>query len=135
MNWEQLAGSLAAILVLAWIARLMKLGESRISDPARACELAEDMLVGFEAKRAIVSEDGGAAIVAGNGTIALLKRHGAQVAVRRLIPPLRVREAIEGVAIDTGERLFGAVTLTGVLVEDVRGLEIGVGSHLRAVPN
>lgn len=133
MTWEQLGGSLAAILVLAWIARLLKLGESRITDPARACELAEEMLAGFEASRAIVSEDGGAAIVAGNGTVALLKRHGAQVAVRRLVPPLAVRQAIEGVAIDTGERLFGAVTLTGVLIEDVRGLEMGVGSHLRAV--
>lgn len=122
MDWYQLGGSVAAILALAGIARLLRLGESRIDSPAKAIEFAEHALVGFHGERAIVSEDGGAALVAGNGTIAVLKRHGAKVAVRRLLPPLKLREAIEGVSVETGETLFGAVTLRGVLVAEVRAL-------------
>ncbi|HSI18850.1 MAG TPA: hypothetical protein VK980_13845 [Sphingomonas sp.] len=123
MNWVQLGGSVVAILVLAGIARMLRLGESRIATAADARRIAEESLAGFEARHAIVGTDGCAALVAGNGTIAVLKRHGAQVAVRRLVPPLRVREAVEGVTVETGERLFGAVTLLGVLPVDVQTLE------------
>ena len=123
MNWLQLAGSLAGVLGLAGVARLLRLGESRIGDADQARRIAEDMLAGFEARRALVSGDGNAAIVAGNGTIAVLKRHGAQVAARRLLPPLVLRPAVEGVQVETGERLFGAITLLGVIEDDVRGLE------------
>lgn len=123
MNWVQLGGSLIAILGLAGIAHLLKLGESRISDAAKAREMAEDMLAGFEARAAIVSSDGNAALVAGNGAIAVLKRHGAKVAARRLLAPLHIRPAIEGVEVETGERLFGRVILLGVIDDDVRGLE------------
>lgn len=132
MNWAQLGGSLAAILALAGVARLLKLGESRIADAATAREMAEDMLVGFEARAAIVGTDGNAALVAGTfgsgargtpGTIAVLKRHGAKVAARRLLPPLTLLPAVEGIEVDTGERLFGRVLLFGVVDADVRGLE------------
>jgi hypothetical protein len=123
MNWLQLAFSLAGVLGLAAVARLLRLGESRIGDAVQARRIAEDMLAGFEARRAIVSVDGNAAIVAGNGTIAVLKRHGAHVAARRLLPPLALRPAVEGVQVETGERLFGAITLVGVVEDDVRGLE------------
>lgn len=123
MNWPQLAGSIAAILALAGIARWLRLGESRIDSAAEAREIAEQMLAGFVAHAALVSQDGGAAIVAGNGAIAVLKRHGAKVAARRLLPPLALGPAIEGVTVKTGERLFGDVTLFGVLEADVRGLE------------
>jgi hypothetical protein len=123
VNWIQLGGSLVAILVLAGIARMLKLGESRIADADIACGFAEDALAGFVAREALVGTDGRAALVAGNGTFALLKRHGAQVAVRRLVSPLTLREAVEGVAIDSGERLFGPVTLFGVIADDVRRLE------------
>ena len=64
-----------------------------------------------------------AALVAGNGALALLKRHGAQVAARRLIAPLYLKTAVEGVTVATGERLFGDVTLLDVVESDVRGLE------------
>ena len=123
MNWPQLAGSIAAILALAGIARWLRLGESRIGSIAEAREIAEDMLVGFRAHDALVSLDGGAAIVAGNGAIAVLKRHGARVVARRLLPPLSLGVAVEGVTVRAGERLFGDVTLLGVLEADVRGLE------------
>lgn len=123
MNWVQLGGSLVAILALAGVARLLKLGEARISDVAKAREMAEDMLAGFEARSAIVGTDGNAALVLGNGAIAVLKRHGAKVAARRLLPPLGLSTAIEGVFVETGERLFGRVLLFGVVEADVRALE------------
>jgi hypothetical protein len=123
VNWVQFVGSLAGIIGLAVIAHLLKLGEARIDDAAKARALAEDMLAGFVARAAIVGNDGNAALVAGNGAIAILKRHGSKVAARRLLPPLHLRTAVEGVAVDTGERMFGAVTLFGVIEADVRGLE------------
>jgi hypothetical protein len=119
----QLAGSILAILALAGVARLLKLGQSRIANEDDARRFAEEALAGFEARRALVSGDGSAALVAGDGAIAVLKRHGAQVAVRRLLPPLRVREAIEGATVETGERLFGPVTLFGITADQVHGLE------------
>jgi hypothetical protein len=119
----QLVGSVIAILALAGFARMLKLGESKIKNEDDARRFAEEALAGFEGGHALVSGDGGAALVAGRGAIAVLKRHGAQVAVRRLVPPLRVYEAVEGATVQTGERLFGAVTLFGITADQVRGLE------------
>ena len=133
MDWTQIGGILAAIVALAVVARLLKLGESRIDSAEKARDLAEHLLAGFVAGRAIVSENGRAALIAGNGTVAVLKRQGAKVAACRLVAPLRVREAVEGVTVDTGERQLGAVTLTGVLVDDVRALEAVVGPLLHSV--
>ena len=123
MDWTQIGGSLLAILALAGVARMLRLGDARIGDADRAREMAEDMLAGFEARAAIVGTDGNAALVLGNGTIAVLKRHGAKVAARRLLPPLQLFTAVEGVEVATGERLFGRVLLFGVLEADVRALE------------
>jgi len=128
MSLTQLAISVAGVLGLALLARLLRLGEGRIASPDDACRIAEEMLAGFVARTAIVSRDGGAALVAGNGTVAVLKRHGAKVAARRLVPPLRLRDAVEGVTIETGERLFGAVTLIGVFPDDARALAMPVGA-------
>lgn len=119
----QLVGSVIAILALAGVARMLKLGQSRIGSEDDARRFAEEALAGFEGGRALVSGDGGAALVAGRGAIAVLKRHGAQVAVRRLVPPLRVYEAVEGATVQTGERLFGPVLLFGITADQVRGLE------------
>lgn len=123
MSWLQLGGSVAAILLLAALARWLKLGESRIADEATARRFAEDALAGFVAGRALVAANGEAALVAGGGAIALLKRHGAQVAVRRLLPPLELSDTAEGVTVHSGERMFGAVSLHGVVADQVRALE------------
>ena len=123
MNWTQLGGSLAAVLLLAWIARLLKLGESRIADAETARRMAEEALSGFVARAALVGTNGAAALVLGTDGIALLKRHGAKVAVRRLGRPLWRRPSPEGVTIETGEKMFGSVLLYGVLPEDVDRLE------------
>ena len=123
MNWVQLGGSLAAVLMLAGLAWLLKLGESRISDAETARTMAEEALSGFIAREALVGTNGAAALVLGNAGIALLKRHGARVAVRMLGRPLWRRPSPEGVTIETGERMFGSVLLFGVLPEDVDRLE------------
>jgi hypothetical protein len=123
MNWLQLGGSLAAVLLLAWVSWLLKLGESRIGDDATAKRMAEEALSGFVARAALVGTNGAAALVLGSDGIALLKRHGAKVAVRRLGWPLWRRPSPEGVTIETGERMFGPVLLYGVLPEDVDRLE------------
>ena len=133
MTWVQLGGSLAAVLLLAGFARWLKLGESRIADAATARRFAEESLAGFVAGPALVAPNGDAALVVGGGAIALLKRHGANVAVRRLIPPLALREAVEGVTVDTGERMFGAVTLHGVVGDEVRALEASVLQPIRTL--
>ncbi len=105
---------------------MLKLGESRIADAATARRMAEDALAGFDARRAIVSTDGNAALVLGGegsvGTVAILKRHGANVAVRRLVLPVAGRRSVEGVTILTGERMFGAVTLHGVTDDEVAAM-------------
>ncbi len=119
----QLAGSVVAILLLAGFARWLKLGESRINNADDARRFAEEALAGFVGGRALVSGDGCAALVEGQGTIAVVKRHGAKVAVRRLVPPLRVYEAVEGAMVQTGEKLFGPVTLFGITADEIRGLE------------
>ncbi len=126
MSWLELGGSLAAILFLAGIARWLKLGESKIADEATARRFAEDALAGFTAGPALVATNGEAAIVAGQGALALIKRHGAQVAVRRLLPPLNLTETVEGVTIHSGERMFGSISLHGVVADQVRTLEAGV---------
>jgi hypothetical protein len=90
---------------------------------AQARETAEQMLAGFIAHDAVIGTDGGAALVAGNGAVALLKRHGARIAARRLIAPLQLSQGIEGVRIETGERLFGSVLLFGVTDIEVRAIE------------
>jgi hypothetical protein len=123
MNWMQLGGSVAAVFVLVLVSWLLKLGESRIADEATARTMAEDALGGFVARAALVGTNGAAALVLGTDGIALVKRHGAKVAVRRLNRPLWRRPSPEGVTIETGEKMFGPVLLYGVLPEDVDGLE------------
>lgn len=130
MSWSELGYSLAGVIGLVLVARWLRLGESRIASVAQAREAAEAMLAGFVAKGvssgAVLGTDGNAALVAGNGAIALLKRHGAKIAARRLLPPLRLTQAVEGIRVETGERLFGGVLLFGVTDGEVRALEAAV---------
>ncbi|TPG20466.1 hypothetical protein EAH87_08245 [Sphingomonas koreensis] len=126
MNWLQLAGSLAAILSLAGIAWAMKLGRgghaAAIEDPESAAQAAEEALPGFQSFGALVGEDRAAAIVAGHhGRVAVVKRHGARLAAREVRWD-RVRATHEGMLVETGDRRFGAVTVVGVNVLDIRRL-------------
>ena len=74
--------------------------------------MAEEELPGFVADEAVVSSDGRAALVFGAaGDAALLKLHGVHVAARRVARPVRVERIPEGLRVESGERMFGGVTL------------------------
>lgn len=79
MNWALLAGSLAGVLGLALIARLLGLGGAELSDAAEAMRIAEAELPGFEASSAALADDRRSAVVTGaDGAIVKIRRHGAQ---------------------------------------------------------
>jgi len=86
MNWWLTAASLAAVLALAGIARLLKLGGTqRLETGADAIGLAEAMCSGFEGKAGVVSTDGGLAAAAGGpGDLVLLRPMGAHHRADRL---------------------------------------------------
>lgn len=109
-----LGGSLVAVLGLALVARLLRLGGGAIASEAEAFDAAEAIVPGFEAVRAVLGSDGQAALVHGrDGSIALLKIHGARVAGRRLEAPIDARPDPEGLRVVTGEARFGSVLVRG----------------------
>lgn len=112
MNWALLGGSLAAVLALAGVAWALRLGGGGIANGQAAKTAAEEALSGFVSVDAILAEDGQAALVTGgDGSVALLKLHGAQIAARRLQPPLLIARS-DGLAhIDSGERGFGRIAI------------------------
>ena len=112
MNLPLLIGSIIGVLVLAWIAWMLGLGGAKIDGEAEACRFAEESLTGFAAAEAVVSSDGASALVRGaDGTLVLLKVHGANIAWRRLPSPVKAASTDDGITIATGERMFGDVRL------------------------
>jgi hypothetical protein len=110
MSWLLLAGSLAGVLGIVWIARLLKLGGMAIVSNVEACRIAEEGETGFAAEAVVVSSDGSAALVRGqDGTLILLKVHGANIATRRLSRPLTTIIDDGDATVVTGERMFGDV--------------------------
>ena len=118
-----LAASLAAVLALAGIAWLLRLGrDARIETAEAAAQAAEAALAGFHTDGAVVGSDGAAALVIGRGgRVAVCKRHGARIAVRE-VGWTSIRATADGMLVDTGERRFGAVTVRDVDTLDVRRL-------------
>ena len=80
MNWWLAAGSLAAVLALAGIAWLLKLGGTqRLESGEDAIRLAEAMCGGFEGKAGVVSVSGEiAAATGGPGDLVLIQPMGAR---------------------------------------------------------
>ena len=79
MNWPLLAGSLAGVLGLAAVAKLLGLGGAELASEEEAMRIAEAERPGFVAVSAVLAEDGQSAIVAGeNGDQLRIRRHGAQ---------------------------------------------------------
>lgn len=122
MAWG-LLGSLAAILVLAGIAWALKLGRvDRIVSVEDAADAADHALAGFATQGAVVGADGtGALAIADDGRVAVMKRHGARIAVRE-VTWHEVRSTPAGIVVETGERRFGSVAITGVNALDIRRL-------------
>ena len=129
LSWEVIGYGLAGLIGLALVARWLRLAESRIGDAAQAREMAENLLAGFVAHGAVVGTDGNAALVAGSGAVAMLKRRGAKVVARRLLPSVALSQDVEGVRVETGEQMFGGVLLFGVTADEVRSLESSLTFH------
>ncbi len=109
----QLGGSLAAILLLAWIALRLGLGgDVRIRDAGEARLLAGEAVFGFEAVEVGLDRAGiGALLRDKSGRVMLLRRHGAHFAARLLESHEDIRLDHNFLVIATGERAFGTVTL------------------------
>jgi hypothetical protein len=108
-----LGGSLAAILLLAMTAYLLRLGSARLNDVSEACEVAERTFADFDADRAWLDSEGAGAIVRGrDGSHVLVRRHGAHFIARRLESSAAI--AVDGrkIVIASGERLLAPLTIT-----------------------
>lgn len=110
-----LGGSVVAVAVMVAFAWALRLGGGAIAGEAEAMAAAEDLLPGFDAEQAVVGSDGRAALVSGaDGSLAVLKMHGARIAGRLLHPPFDSEATAGGLRIRTGDARFGAVTIPGV---------------------
>ena len=109
----QFAGSLAAILLLAWLARRLGLGgDPRLRDPEEARRLASEALCGFEAHELVLDRAGiGALLRDPTGRIMLLRRHGVHWVARLLDSHAGVRLDRSFMTIATSDKTFGAITL------------------------
>lgn len=108
----QLAGSLVAILLLAWFAAKLKLGgEPRIRNEAHARELAEEAICGFEPVDIAIDRAGyGALLRDAQGRVLLLRPHGAHFASRLLGAHTTGNLDRNFLTIETPETTFGTVT-------------------------
>lgn len=109
----QLAGSLVAILLLAWLSRKLGLGaDVRIRNEDEARRLAEAALCGFIVADLALDRAGiGALLRDVEGRIMLLRRHGAHFAARLLDSHADCRLDRNLLTIGSGESTFGRVTL------------------------
>ncbi len=111
MNWLLGLGSLAGVLALGGIARLLRLGRD---EPLTAEEIAERLQFDyppFTIDRLVISRDGRMALArASDGRLAAAKAHGAHPATRLLSSPMITAEG-EIKLVDTGDRWFGPLRL------------------------
>lgn len=109
----KLAGSIAAILFLWWLARHWQLGgDARIRSEDDARAIAEEIIVGFDATDVAIDKAGiGALLRDAKGRHLLIRRHGALWAGRLLDRHSETRLDQNFLTVGTGERTFGKVTL------------------------
>jgi hypothetical protein len=108
-----LAGSLVAVLALAWLARWLGLGgDVRIRDADHARALAQDVLYGFDPVDTIVDKAGfGAILRDGAGRQMVIRRSGARFAGRMLEPGMHARLDRQFLTLGSAKSTFGATTL------------------------
>ncbi len=110
MNWLLLLGSLAAVLLLALIAKVLGLGGDVRLDSNTALKISQDE--GFEPADLIVDRAGMAAVARdAAGRHMLIRRHGVNFVTRILRPPLDARLDQKFLTIGTGEPALGRITL------------------------
>lgn len=108
------AGSLLAVLGIAWLVRRMELGTDyeRIRDDAHAIALAEEAECGFGGVAADVDAAGYGAIVRNaEGRMMLVRVHGNRFAARRIDTSFTARLDRNRLWLQSGERSFGSVEL------------------------
>ncbi len=100
MNLWLAAGSLGAVLGLAGLAAMLRLGGApRLADGDQAIAVAQALVPDFDGAAAIVATGGDIAAVAGaDGSLVLIEPMGARFRARRI-----VAAAIEAVRVDGGE--------------------------------
>ena len=108
----QLAGSLVAILVLAWLAHSLGLGgDARIRSEDEARRLADEALHGFDPVEIALDRAGmGALCRDAQGRVLLLRRHGSHWASRLLDARSHARLDRGFLTLATADRRFGSVT-------------------------
>jgi hypothetical protein len=109
----KLAGSIVAILFLAWLARHWQLGgDARIRTENEARAIADEIICGFEPVDIAIDKAGiGALMRDARGRHLLVRRHGASWAGRLLDNHSETRLDQNFLTVGTGERTFGTVTL------------------------
>ncbi len=109
----QFAGSLAAVLLLVFVAWRLGFGdEPEVADKAEARELADNALCGFEAAEIALDRAGrGALLRDGNGRIMLLAPHGNHFIGRLLDARTVARMHADRLEITTGEQRVATAAL------------------------
>lgn len=109
----KLAGSIAAILFIAWLARFWRLGgDVRIQNEEQARDIAEELLCGFNPVDVVIDKAGIAALMRDDqGRHLLIRRHGVQWAGRLLDRHSESRLDQNFLTVGTGEKTFGTITL------------------------
>jgi len=128
-----LGGSLGAVLLLALIAYLLRLGGAQLAGESEAREVAEASFADFEANRVWLDIDGQSAVVAGrDGSHALVRRHGARFLARKLAEPVEISAQGPVLVIASDERLLKPFVITLESAGEARLLTSLLGS---AVPD
>ena len=109
----QLGGSLIAILLLSWLARIMGLGgDVRLRSEDEVRELARVANSTFEPVDIAIDRAGiGALLRDSAGRIMLVRRHGVNFVARLLTSHHGSQLDRNLLTIASGERMFGAITL------------------------
>lgn len=109
----KLAGSIVAILFLAWFAHWLNLGgDERIRDEEQARMIADQILCGFEPVDIAIDKAGiGALMRDAQGRHLLVRRHGARFAGRLLDRHSDTRLDQNFLTVGSGDKTFGKVTL------------------------
>ena len=128
----QLAGSLVAVLVVAWLVKRMGLGaDPRIADAAHAIRLADEAETGFGGVEVARDRAGFAAIVRNaEGRQMLVRAHGNHFAARPIDASVEGRLDKDFLTLTMPERTFGSVTLqlgkdAGMWASRMRDLNCG----------
>ena len=110
----QFGGSLIAILALAGLAWLLKLGgKPQLTSEADVAMAASEVEDSFATQRSSISRGGDAALVRdASGRIMVIKRHGNKFAGRVLGPSAAAREQVDALVVDHDDNRFGSVRLS-----------------------